>query len=232
MRIKGRHPIVLPLQVSLPLAVMLLPLMLLFTQCKKEKQEPLITITDTNFLNALIEMGYDMNQDSIINPTEAQAVFFLDISARDISDLSGIELFLNLEFLDCSDNHLTKLDVSNSIYLESLYCSNNQITGLDLTSNTDLEKVYCQNNQLTSLDLANLTDLHTLQCGGNQLTTLDLSGNQNLGLGVPSDCELDIGNMPALNEVCVWVLPFPPEGLTLCTDGSPNLIFTMECSNP
>jgi len=41
---------------------------------------------------------------------------------------------------------------------------------------------------------------------------------------------LDISEMPSLYEVCVWTLPFPPEGFLVFTSGSPNVYFTTECS--
>ena len=31
-------------------------------------------------------------------------------------------------------------------------------------------------------------------------------------------------------EVCVWEMPFPPEGFELDSTGSPNVYFTTECS--
>jgi len=36
--------------------------------------------------------------------------------------------------------------------------------------------------------------------------------------------------MPGLEKVCVSALPFPPEGVGLCAEGSPNVYFTTECS--
>jgi hypothetical protein len=39
--------------------------------------------------------------------------------------------------------------------------------------------------------------------------------------------------MPNLEEVCVWTLPFPgppPDNLNVNTTGSPNIYFTMDCS--
>lgn len=42
--------------------------------------------------------------------------------------------------------------------------------------------------------------------------------------------ELSIANMPMLNEVCVWTLPFPPGGVNVDTTGSPNVEF-QDCSN-
>ena len=75
------------------------------------------------------------------------------------------------------------------------------------------------------------TALTLIWCGGNQLTALDISKNTSLGDGVGySTCFLAIENMPTLGEVCVWTLPFPPEGFNLCMDGSPNVYFTTECS--
>jgi len=35
--------------------------------------------------------------------------------------------------------------------------------------------------------------------------------------------------MPSLGEVCVWTIPFPPEDMTIDTEDSPKVYFTMEC---
>lgn len=90
--------------------------------------------------------------------------------------------------------------------------------------------VNCYGNQLTSLDVSNLSDLLFLTCGGNQLSSLDISNNPGLGLNTHWETTLDIRNMPTLYEVCVWTTPFPPEGMQVNTDGSPNVYFTTECS--
>jgi len=41
---------------------------------------------------------------------------------------------------------------------------------------------------------------------------------------------LYIQEMPSLYEVCVWVVPFPPDGVEVETRGSPNVYFTTDCS--
>jgi hypothetical protein len=41
---------------------------------------------------------------------------------------------------------------------------------------------------------------------------------------------LVLNYMPDLYEVCVWTVPFPPEGLELLMVGSDNLYFTTDCS--
>lgn len=128
----------------------------LLCQCEKDP-EPEVTIPDNNFLNALIELGVDTNGDGIISTAEAEAITFLNVSHKSISDITGIEAFVNL---DCSSNQLTTLDISNNTALLSLR----------------------------------------------------------------------IGGMPSLNQVCIWTLPFPPYGVYVYTDGSPNVYFTTDCN--
>ena len=81
----------------------------------------------------------------------------------------------------------------------------------------------CGWNQLTSLDVTNNIALFGLICSDNQITSLDVSNNVVLE-------ELNISNMPSLGEVCVWEVPFPPEGVTVDITGSPNVYFTTDCS--
>jgi Leucine-rich repeat (LRR) protein len=109
----------------------------LLSQCKKDTI-PYVTITDDNFLTALIKRGVDKNSDSIISNDEAAEITFLDVGSHNISDLKGIEAFVNLDTLDCSDNQLTSLDLSNNTALILLSCSDNQLTSLDVSNNTSL----------------------------------------------------------------------------------------------
>ena len=87
-----------------------------FHSCEKD-QEPLGPIPDQNFLNALIDLGVDTNGDSIISPAEAEAITYLSISERNISDLKGIEFFINLDTLICSFNQLSSLNTVSYTHL-------------------------------------------------------------------------------------------------------------------
>ena len=93
---------------------------LLFTQCEKDEPNPEVTIPDNNFFNALIELGIDTNGDGIISSAEAAVVTSLNVYGENISDMTGIEAFFNLDTLWCSSNQLTTLDVSNNSALEWL----------------------------------------------------------------------------------------------------------------
>ena len=82
-----------------------------------------------------------------------------------------------LTFLDCSSNQLSSLEVSNNKKLEKLYCRSNQLTSLDISNNKELEILWCNNNQLTTLNVSNNVKLWFLSCHDNQLTSLDVSKN-------------------------------------------------------
>jgi len=182
-----------------------------------------VDIPDNNFLNALIESGFDTDGDSIISNAEAEAVTSLSLIDLGISDMTGIEAFVNLKVLACPDNPLTSLDVSNCIKLRVLRCNNNQLTDLDISKNITLTMLKCCDNQLSKLDVSNNRYFTSLQCDGNQFTSLDVSINKTIRT-------LSLTEMPTLNQVCVWTMPFPPSGVEVNTSGSPNVNFTNDCS--
>lgn len=121
---------------------------------------------DDNFI-AYVELGCDKDHDGTLSQDELNRVTELYVDHANIKDLTGIELFPNLDKLDCKYNNLTRLDVSKNTKLTKLYCESNQLTSLDLSKNTALTKLYCALNQLTSLDLSKNTALTILGCSGN-----------------------------------------------------------------
>ncbi|MFH0756016.1 MAG: T9SS type A sorting domain-containing protein [Bacteroidota bacterium] len=139
-----------------------------------------VNIPDANFLSALIEEGVDTNGDSLISYAEAELVTELHIYNRAITDMTGIESFINLNMLNCPENQLTSLDVSGCTALTGLICLGNQLTSLDVSGCTALGSLHCYYNQLTSLDVSGCTALSWLECYYNQLTSLDVSGCDSL----------------------------------------------------
>lgn len=134
---------------------------------------------DDNFI-AYVELYCDKDDDGTLSQDELNGVTELYVAYANIKDLTGIELFPNLEKLDCKYNNLTCLDVSKNTKLTVLYCESNHLTSLDLNKNTELTELNCQNNQLTSLDLSKNTALTKLDCALNPLTSLDVSNNTAL----------------------------------------------------
>jgi Leucine-rich repeat (LRR) protein len=138
-------------------------------------------IPDANFEQALIDLGYDSGPiDGSVLTTSITSVDSLFLYNFNIADLTGIEDFVALTYLDCRYNQFISLDVTQNTALEILSCSNNQLTSLDVTQNTVLEFLNCTSNQLSTLDVSQNTALEMLFCGGNQLTSIDVSQNIEL----------------------------------------------------
>ena len=113
----------------------------------------------------------------------------------------------NLKQLYCYGNELETLVVSGCTNLEFLSCANNRLETLDVSSCTNLEILDCYENLLTELDVSHCTNLLELYCGGNQLETLNVSGCAKLKL---LDCStnqleiLDVSSCSALQYLnCV-----------------------------
>jgi uncharacterized repeat protein (TIGR01451 family) len=135
----------------------------------------MVYLPDYNFRNALIAKGYgsaivgdSLNAgDSLVINT-----IYLVVSSKGISNLTGIEAFINLDYLDCKSNQLTTLPQLPST-LNFLDCYDNMLTSLPQLP-TALTFLNCSyNNQLTFLPQLPLT-LETLYCAHCQLATLPL----------------------------------------------------------
>jgi len=163
-------------------------------------------VPDPNF-EAFLEangMGDGIPDNGQVLTANIENVTVLDLpSFAGISDLTGIEDFSALEFLDFSANNVASVNLSQNAALTTLGCIFNQLTTLDLSNNTQLEWISCQNNQLTTL-LLNSENLSVIECWENQLTALDVSQATAL---TDLDChinfitELDISQNINLTEL-------------------------------
>jgi len=130
----------------------------------------------------------------------------LDLSSLGLQGDLSLEGFTNLKSLDCSDNELTNLDISDCYKLGYLDCSNNYqneegIDFLDVSACKELKELHANHcglgflelaeqihtlnlasNNLSSLglDLTNLADLEYLNVGLNVLGSLNLTNNKKL----------------------------------------------------
>ncbi|RED21976.1 gliding motility-associated-like protein [Flavobacterium cutihirudinis] len=180
------------------------------------------SIPDRNFEQALIDLNIDSGAiDGRVLTANASNVKSLDLRAKEISDLTGIEAFVKLEMLNlgrfdtnptitnnisnldlskntslqtlvCSYNKLSSLDLSKNINLLTLYLDNNIFTSVDISKNTSLTTFYCNDNKLTSLDISKSLNLSNITCYNNQLSSLDISNNSKIQ-------NLSCSNNPILN---------------------------------
>ena len=140
-----------------------------------------VNIPDANFKAYLLGNSLiNTNGDTEIQVTEASAFTgIIYCNNMNISNLTGIEAFTALTYLECDGNQLSSLDVSQNTALYWLDCSENQLSSLDVSQNTDLTELICNFNQLTSLNVSQNTALTYLYCQNNQLTSLDVRNGNN-----------------------------------------------------
>ena len=187
------------------------------------------SIPDPNFEQALINLGYDIGPiDGIVPTANINTVTNLSVFSKNISDLTGIEdftalTFLNcktnsisnlnlstltsLDYLDCASNNLVTLDLSNNTALTFLRCSSNSLTNLNVLNNTLLTYIAYNNNSLNTVDLSNNTLLTQIWGGYNPMTTLDVSNNTNLtdlSFEYCSLTSIDLSNNIVLTDLRCW----------------------------
>ncbi len=141
----------------------------------------IVNIPDANFKAYLVgDTSINTNGNSEIEVSEATAFNGnIQCSYMNISDLTGIEAFVNLTVLSCHNNSLTNLDLSSNSALYRISCYNNSLTSLNVNNNTALFELYCDNNSLIGLDLSTNTSLQYLTCYNNSLTNLNIANGNN-----------------------------------------------------
>jgi Leucine-rich repeat (LRR) protein len=146
--------------------------------------QDIVHIPDANFKAALVgNQNINTNGDGEIQISEAEYYTGeLYVSNKWIYDLSGIEAFISLIFLNCSGNNLSNLDVSSNMNLWDLDCSGNNLSRLDVGSNTNLTYLDCSSNNLSSLDVSQNINLWNLNCSRNNLSSLNIQNGSNLNL--------------------------------------------------
>jgi len=210
-----------------------------------------IAIPDTNFEQALIDLGFDTNGlNGNILETNALAITQINIIdpinnvnlpnvTAAISDLTGIEGFTNLVSLYANDNSISTIDVSQNTALEYLYLSNNQLTGLDISNNLNLIRLVANDNAITTLDVTQNVALERLQIENNQISTIDVTNNtalivlyleNNLLTSVDVSQNTSLLNLAVgLNPITSLDVTMLPQLPILTTEGT--LISSLDLSN-
>lgn len=180
-----------------------------------------IFFTDNAFKQAVINDGHDLNEDGEISYDEANSIFHLNISNSNIGNLDDLPNFPNVSYLDVSYNYYL-FDAFGIEFLPSLnhlIISHCNLTELNAAEMTNLEVLDCSFNNLEVLILPQGNNLVELQCAGNELISLNIKYSTGISY-------LDISNMPSLEKLCVWEIPFP---VNLSAINSPNVTYTTNC---
>jgi uncharacterized repeat protein (TIGR01451 family) len=126
-------------------------------------------------------VAIDTNTDGEIDAAEALVIYELDIASSNISDLTGLENFVNLTRLEVNLNNLTNFDGTAYTNLEYLDFSNNALVSVDVTGLVNLEIFWAFGNPFTNIDVSTLSALQHLNISFSEnLTGLDVSNLTNL----------------------------------------------------
>ncbi len=118
-----------------------------------------IHVPDDNFEQALIDRGYDYTLDDYVYAESIKSIEELNLSNRQIKDLTGIEGFINLQKLDASDNELTSVIFTGNVFLDKINLGNNKLVELDLSALGFLKELNLGMNSLSCVTV-NLTQLN------------------------------------------------------------------------
>ena len=164
-------------------------------------------IPDDKFEIELIALGYDDVLDDYVSTYNIRSVTQLDLKQLNILDLTGIQDFVALKTLDCSNNLLDTIEATYNLNLKSLNCSHNNLSTIDVSNFTSLEYFNCDFNTISSIDLSQNLSLRQLYCSNNLFNTLDVSLNTalvNLSFSNNYLTEIDISqNINLETLICV-----------------------------
>lgn len=170
-----------------------------------------LSLYDINSSHSWSVINYhkiDSNNDGQIQVSEALEIKYLDLKGgvggnwtTNVSNLTGLEQFTNLEYLKCSYCLLTQVNLPNLSKLRVFACDDNRITSINLPDSYLLDELLCNYNQLTSLDISNKTGLKFLYFHHNNITNIDLSSVpflRDLSCSFNNISNLNLSNVPYL----------------------------------
>ncbi|RUT68114.1 T9SS C-terminal target domain-containing protein [Flavobacterium cupreum] len=146
----------------------------------------IITFSNSQFKSDLLAGGItrdskglylmpDTNGDKEIDIFEALNIYELQEENRYITDVTGIEYFINLKSLKIQGNKLVNLNISTLKKLEYLDCNSNGLKTINIAGLSNLTYLNCSNNGIKKLDLGGLSKLTTFNCSQNAIKDLVLA---------------------------------------------------------
>ncbi len=202
-------------------------------------QAQIVNIPDTNFKNALLNHSpvIDTNNDGNIQFSEAEIASGINVINKNIIDLTGIENFINLDSISCSNNQFSSLDLSNNNKLSFIFCNNNDnLTYVNLKNgntshlfDTGIEPQFmnCPNLEVICVDDINFNSLNVISdIAGHPITfTQYCSLTPALNNQIIGNIKLDLNNNGCDNS------DFPLSNLMVVAESSVDTLATLTQNN-
>ena len=113
---------------------------------------------------------------SYITSSDVEGLTTLDLSNRNLGNVTGINYLSNLKTLILSNNNLTSFAYELPV-LETLYCDQNSLQSINLSGMPALKKLDCHENGLTTINVSNNPALTYVNAAENSLTSFNASEN-------------------------------------------------------
>ncbi len=164
-----------------------------------------IAVDDLNFpdknFRDYVSKNFDIDNNDILSEEEILQIKYITVNGNGVKDLTGIEYFTSLQILNCRDNDLPFIDVSNVPSLEALDCAASEVNSLDISGNENLRELYCNNNNIKTLDVTKNTQLEKLDVSLCPISSLDLSNNTKLNSLKADSCGLRELDLTKINDL-------------------------------
>lgn len=154
--------------------------------------------------------AYDKGEEKIVwdrlwrpSRTNEQLTIYgtIEFVSCSLNDLTALDVTHNksITTLGCRENNISQLDLSQNVNLENLYCAVNELQSLDLSGCPNLKELYANDNKLTSINVKSCSKLTEFCVNRNQLTSIDCSKNEALSLVLFDDNQLTQILFPTTN---------------------------------
>jgi trimeric autotransporter adhesin len=142
----------------------------------------IVYIPDPNFRHALVT-NYEINtnMDGVIQYCEAEKYTgIIRVDQLNIQDMTGIEAFPHISYLNCMGNQISRLILGTKDNLGALDCPNNPMHTLDVSAAPSLNAIVAYSTQLDGIDVSNNPNLVNLDLHFVNIFSLDVSNNPKL----------------------------------------------------
>lgn len=172
--------------------------------------DKLVPINESTFPDPVLRQYVlekrDKDGNNYLSEFEISLADYLFLDDMPISDLTGIEYFTELDFLDCSNTSLVSINLSHLPKLEDVFLSDcERLSSITISDCESLNYLNFSDSKVTLIDIVNCPGLVTLSCENCLLTTLELVGCPKLEALFCNDCSqlasLDLSGCVSLQNL-------------------------------
>jgi hypothetical protein len=143
----------------------------------------LVYIPDNFFEDFLMRLGVDDKIDNYVKLSGVLKLTELTIADPNVSDVTGINEFVNLTRLRLRFTSITDINVSKLTKLNFLDIHESKITEIDLSNNSNIKTLTLEGNNIKTFDGSKLEKLELININNNGLETIILDPDINKQMG-------------------------------------------------